>query len=299
MPERPGPVPSWLVTPPLTPSGTTSLAFARKSQRTVVVAHNLAYDLRISGGLDYLPQHGWEVHRPMFANNRVSLEARKDDAPLVLVDSLTLIPQGLAAIGVMLGDDKPELPDDDAPVEQWWERCEADVAISCARAYMEIVDWLAREDHSAAGPRTGPGIGWHVMLRRGTWHDKVLVHNRPEVRDAEAAAMYAGRAEVWKHGNLKGGPWYEWDYALAYANVCAQNAHCRRCLSTRYVVASSSVFRELGRLIRGWSKRRRLQTCRSCHGRTRLEFAGQLAPFLERGGISSLGPPRRWGLRSR
>ena len=27
---------------------------------------------------------GWEVHRPMFANNRVSLEARKDEAPLVL-----------------------------------------------------------------------------------------------------------------------------------------------------------------------------------------------------------------------
>ena len=104
--------------------------FARKSQRTVVVAHNLAYDLRISGGLDYLPQHGWEVHRPMFANNRVSLEARKDEAPLVLVDSLTLIPQGIGAIGVMLGQDKPALPDDDAP-EEWWERCEADVHI-CA-----------------------------------------------------------------------------------------------------------------------------------------------------------------------
>ena len=195
--------------------------FARRSQRTVVVAHKLAYDLRISGGLDYLPQHGWEVHRPMFANNRVSLEARKDEAPLVLVDSLTLIPQGIGAIGVMLGIDKPALPDDDAPQEVWWERCEADVAILC-RAYMEIMDWLSR-DQLGGWARTGPGIGWHVMLK-GHLGTPVLVHNRKEVRDAEKVAMGAGRAEAWQHGTVLGGPFWEWDYELAYANICAETA---------------------------------------------------------------------------
>jgi hypothetical protein len=60
------------------------------------------------------------------------------------------------------------------------------------------------------------------MLRRHL-DDDVLVHNRLEVREAESQAMYAGRCEVWKHGKLSGGTWHEWDYALAYANVCAEN----------------------------------------------------------------------------
>lgn len=195
-------------------------AFAKKDARTVVVAHNLAYDLRIAMGLTIMPEWGWAVERPTFSGEHVSLEATKDGKRLLFVDSLSVIPHGLATIGAWLGTPKPELPDNDGAEADWWERCEADVAI-LAKAYITIVDWLARDD-IGGWARTGPGIGWHVMLRSHL-ADKVLVHNRPEVRDAEAAAMYSGRAEVWKHGNLKGGPWYEWDYALAYANVCAQN----------------------------------------------------------------------------
>jgi hypothetical protein len=194
--------------------------FARKDARTVVVAHNLAYDLRISAGMEHLPAAGWSIEKPTFSGKHVSLEAVKDERRLVLVDSMSVLPHSLATIGAWLGTPKPPLPADDDPEETWWDRCEADVRI-LAQAYMTVIEWIDQND-LGGWARSGPGIGWHVLLRSHLT-DNVLVHRREEVREAEAAAMYAGRAEVWRHGVLKGGPWYEWDFALAYGHVCAEN----------------------------------------------------------------------------
>src|SRR5271170_1323532 len=75
------------------------VSYARKSARTVVVAHNLAYDLRIGGLLVGLVGQGWTIERPTFTSEHVSFEATKDGAKLVFVDSLSLVPLGLAKVG--------------------------------------------------------------------------------------------------------------------------------------------------------------------------------------------------------
>jgi hypothetical protein len=193
-------------------------AWARKDARTVVVAHNLAYDLRVSGGLTWLTEHGWTVERPAFSGEHASLEAVKDGRRLVMVDSLSLVPAGLARVGKLVGIPKPALPDEDDSDAAWWERCETDVRI-LATAYMAVVDWLRAND-LGGWARTGAAVGWHTLLRRHL-HHQVLVHGRDDLRQVESRAMYAGRAEVWRHGKLRGGPWYEWDYELAYGRVCA------------------------------------------------------------------------------
>ena len=195
--------------------------FARKNQRTVVVAHNLAYDLRISQGMDALPAMGWALDRPTFVGNHISLCAVKDNLKLELVDSATVIPKSIKEIGSWSGIEKPDLPDNEDPEETWYERCEADCGV-LATAYMSVVRWLDTGD-LGGWARTVSGMGWHALLRNHL-QDRVLVHNRPEVRDAESAAMYTGRAEAWQHGYLKGGPWHEWDYSLAYAHVCAETS---------------------------------------------------------------------------
>ena len=195
--------------------------YARRSERTVVVAHNIGYDLRISRGLELLPDLGWTLGRPTFNGDHVTLEARKHDLSLVLCDSLTVLPAGIAALGDLMGLPKLPLPDDSADDQTWWARCEQDVEV-LTKAYMVVVDWCSKDD-LGGWARTGPGIGWHVMLRSHL-ADNVLVHGRDDVRQAEASAMYAGRAEVWRHGKLTGGSWHEWDYATAYGQVCAQVA---------------------------------------------------------------------------
>ena len=61
------------------------------------------------------------------------------------------------------GTEKPALPDDDADAEIWWDRCTTDVE-TLAWAYMEVVDWIVRDD-LGGWARTGSGIGWHTLLR--------------------------------------------------------------------------------------------------------------------------------------
>lgn len=191
---------------------------ARRSERTVVVAHNLAYDLRISQAFDQLARLGWAIDRPTFSGEHVSLTARRADMSLVFVDSLTLLPLGLVRVGDLLDMPKQAMPKQSATHERWAEYCTNDVAI-LARAYMAVVDWLSKEDLGGFA-RTGSGVGWHTMLRRHL-HGDVLVHRRPEVREVEAAAMYAGRCEVWRHGHFRKEKLHVWDAELAYASVCA------------------------------------------------------------------------------
>ncbi len=196
-------------------------AATARNQRTVGVAHNLAYDFRISQATSALPGLGWALDRPTMAGSHMTVEARKGDRSLLLVDSASYLPGSLARLGQLLGMAKCDLPDDDGTELAWQQRCEQDVRI-LARAYMVVVDWLDR-DGLGSWARTGSSTGWHVMLRSHL-ADKVLVHARPEVREAEQAAMYAGRAEAWRWGTRHGERLYEWDYALAYANVCEQTS---------------------------------------------------------------------------
>jgi hypothetical protein len=204
-----------------TPAGLaeTITGFGRKDARTIVVAHNLAYDIRISGLLAWLVDQEWIVSRPTFTAEHVSFEASKGGRKIIFVDSLSLVPISLAKVGGLLGVPKPPLPGGDEGDDVWYGRCEADVRILAA-AYMAIIERL-RADDLGGWARSGASIGWHTLLRRHLT-DKVLVHGRPEVREAESAAMYAGRCEVWRHGGQSPGPFYEWDYQTAYGHICRE-----------------------------------------------------------------------------
>jgi hypothetical protein len=190
--------------------------FARKDARTVVVAHNMAYDLRISRGLEVLPQMGWDVTKLSLTARHITVDLERDHRHLVLVDSTTVVPRTMATIGDWKGDPKPVLPANDAPECLLWDRCVADVEL-LAWAYMEVVDWLRRDD-LGCWARTGAGMGWSTMLR-GFLRDGVLVHGDSAHHELEGRSSYAGRCEVWRWGKQTAGPFTEWDYELAYAGV--------------------------------------------------------------------------------
>lgn len=190
--------------------------FARKDFRTVVVAHNLGYDLRISHAFELLPALGWTVGKLTLSGEHVGLDVTKGEYSLCLVDSLTVIPHALAKWGEWKGDEKPDLPAEDDDDEAWWRRCEADVRL-LAWGYLVVVGWLADED-IGGWARTGSGLGWHVLLRRHL-SERVLVHGDQQLRDLEAESCYSGRTEAHRIGKQRKGPFTVWDYETAYAHV--------------------------------------------------------------------------------
>ena len=189
---------------------------AREDSRTVVVAHNLSYDLRIADGFTWLPRLGWSIEKLVLAPEHVGFDAAEGRNRLVFIDSTTTLPQSIDSLGKLLEIDKPKLPTEGDSDETWFGRCAIDTEI-IAHAYLTIVDALRSQD-LGCWARTGAGIGWNTVIRRHL-NAKVLVHEDDALRTIEQEAIYGGRAEAWQWGRLRREKWHEWDYELAYAAV--------------------------------------------------------------------------------
>lgn len=192
---------------------------ASLSSRTVLVAHNLAYDLRISRAFTELPALGWELEHLRMDHGGCSAGWRGPAGQLVMTDSLSWLPVPLATLGDLLGIKKPMLPAEDDSDDAWWERCTADVRI-LTEAWLRLVDWIA-DDDLGSWRASGAGQAWNHWRHRH-YTDRVLACHHPAVRAAERESIYAGRCEAWRWGNPGRGPWDEWDHSLAYARVCSE-----------------------------------------------------------------------------
>lgn len=190
---------------------------AKKGSRTVVVAHNIGYDLRLSNALQWLPAMGWELKMMSIGGRNLTMTFTRNGATLCFIDFTSWVPGPLTNIGTMVGAGKLDLPDQAASEDEWFARCERDVEI-LRLANREIVEWIERDD-LGNWQRTGAGMAWSNWRHRH-YTDKVLAHGDDEARELEVIATGAARCEAWRHGKLTHGPWVEWDLPLAYPRVC-------------------------------------------------------------------------------
>ena len=192
---------------------------ARAKERTVLVAHNAAYDLRVANGLDCLARRGWVLQALSLTSGSCWGQWRNGSRSLILVDSLTWLPLPLASIGLLLGQPKRPLPTQRDSTALWWGRCRADVQI-LRDAWMRMILWLRATDAGNWRP-TGAGMAWSFWRHRH-YTRKVLAHHDLELRALERRAAWTGRAEAWRTGKLAGGPWFELDFRCAYASIAAE-----------------------------------------------------------------------------
>lgn len=191
-------------------------AHAKPRARTVVVAHNAGYDLRITDALTQLETLGYQLVTLSLMPGATFGTWRKDTTTICVVDSMTWLPTSLDRIGTLVGVNKQRLPDQQDCPELWEQRCQIDVEILRA-AWMRIIMWCRETDVGNWRP-TGAGTAWSYWRHKHYTH-KVLVHDVDDVRVLERRAAWTGRAEAWRRGKLTGGPWQEWDYSCAYARI--------------------------------------------------------------------------------
>jgi hypothetical protein len=194
---------------------------AQRRARTVVVAHNLAYDLRITDAFGWLPAHGWKLLAIRLGDRQAWCSWRQDDRTLVMVDSMAWVPIGLERVGELCEIAKLPLPAWDDSNEAWLERCRRDVEI-LAELWRRVLAWLDTDDLGNFKP-TGAGQAW-AAFRHRFMTDHLFVHEDEVARAAERYSSHTGRCEAWRHGALRGGPFTEWDYTSAYAQIGADCA---------------------------------------------------------------------------
>lgn len=188
----------------------------KTKSRTVVFAHNLSYDLRISDCLRILPALGWSLSFLSIDSNRCVARFRKKGSSLLLCDLSSWLPTSLAKVADKLGLRKTPLPDWGAEETAWVNHCQRDVEITRI-AVLELIRWLERNDMGSFR-MTGPAQAMAAYRHKFLPHCGLLVHTERDVLDIERRAAWAGRCEVWKHGEISG-LIHEWDFRLAYLTV--------------------------------------------------------------------------------
>lgn len=185
-------------------------------RRTVLVAHNIGYDLRVCDAFRILPALGWECVAVRLDSGQSWAQWRNGKRSLSMVDSMSWVNLSLAKIAGAMGMSKVDLPEQSGSPEAWVERCTRDVVI-LRSFWRRVLDWLESADMGNWKP-TGAGQGWAAFRHRWLTH-RVLCHDDPRAREAEREAAWSGRCEAWRWGVLDGGPWDEWDLSAAYAHV--------------------------------------------------------------------------------
>lgn len=190
--------------------------YGKTEKRTVVWAHNLGYDVRISQAMTILPTLGYALEWCNLDQNVSAMTWRSDHGTIVMADTYTWVPMGLGALAPSVGTPKYEMPkrtDDD---ESWYVYCLRDAQI-VYRIVTALVHFM-RTEHLGNWQPTGAGMAYATWRHR-FMPDRVLVHNDTAALAAERAAMHTGRAEAWKHGKIIGVPWTEVDMRNAYATI--------------------------------------------------------------------------------
>lgn len=196
-------------------------ARARVGERLVVVAHNLAYDLRIADAFTHLPRLGWKLDRVRLDAEQAHARWRNGRRTIEMIDSISWVPVALEVIGAELGIVKPPLPADDADDAVWVERCVSDVNI-LRTFWRRILAWL-HDDDIGNWQTTGAGQAWSAWRHRFMDH-RVLVSDDIDLRTRERRATWCGRSEAWRHGRQKAGPYTEWDLTTCYLAIMRECA---------------------------------------------------------------------------
>lgn len=236
-------------------------AWASYGKSTWLYAHNLAFDLVTTGLAAGLAAAGWELSRGfgisatapwlvMHKGRRISTRRRQGpagpvaservswDHTLTITDSGSLMPARLADIAAGTQTVKPPLPADDAGLDAWYARCEADVDI-LAEALLTIMDWW---DHQQLGrwSVSGPACGWNSYRHTIATGD-VLISQDDDQLAVERAAVYGGRRDVFTTGELPPGRYAEVDFRSAYPMVAAHELLPRKCLGKLTPAAAVAV----------------------------------------------------------
>ena len=193
--------------------------YCRPGQRTIAVAHNLGYDVRIAEVLDTLPKLGWRLEWCNLDRNVSVMTWRSDKGTLVLADSWTWVPMPLAMVAQSIGMRKLNLPPDTAKHNTWEKYCMRDAEITY-RVVSDLVNYIGAENLGNWQP-TGAGMAYATWRHKFMTH-KPLVHSDVEALTAERAAMHTGRAEAWRHGSLSWDVWTEVDMKNAYVRIASE-----------------------------------------------------------------------------
>lgn len=192
-----------------------------------VFAHNLGFDLSTTSLPFILSERGWTIRDVHLGEESCWWALARNGKRLVLTDSWSWLRCGLDDASKDVHKRKVPLPSNDDAMTTWFARCRKDVDILDA-IMCQILDWWDANNLGRFGI-TGAGCGFTAM--RAKIARRSILVGPDELRTPfERQALFGGRQEVYRVGEIKGAWSADYDLQSAYCNV----ALCYR-LPTKHI----------------------------------------------------------------
>lgn len=185
-----------------------------------IFAHNLGFDLTISQLPAILATRGWEIEAYGMSKESNWWVLKRDGRKVIIADSWSWLPEQLDNIGREVGRRTVSRPGTGEGL-QLFHRVAMHQAAVLSDLMCGVMDWWD-DNHLGRWAITGAGCGWQAM-RTLTGPKKIVVGPEPERTTFERTAVYGGRKEVFRVGEVKGEWCADYDFQGAYPTIAAHH----------------------------------------------------------------------------
>lgn len=194
---------------------------AHHGHSTWLVTHGLHYDYAVTGAQQHLEALGWtRVDWSTRAGARW-VRWRRGRRTLLMVDLFNYLHTSIEEIGKTIGLPKAGAgrPRDGSD-RYWLRRCRRDVAIARTSLLRLLDRWDA--DDMGRWQLTSAGLAGAFFRHRHLKERSIRVHDVAEARALERSALFGGRREIFRKGELPEGLWVNLDYVSHYLMTAAE-----------------------------------------------------------------------------
>lgn len=181
---------------------------AEEYKSLYVIAHNLAFDLAVSGILENLRDSGFELKNIFFETGQVFLIMVKDEIKIFFLDSMNFFKNSIKELGRMIGKEKINIDFASCSDEELLIYCRRDVEI-LRESFLSLIKFL--EDNDLGSFKiTLAGLSFNIFRYKFMNRYIFINHSRypsgreKEISEFEYKAYFGGRTECFYLGEYDG-----------------------------------------------------------------------------------------------
>ncbi len=196
--------------------------WTRKDKTVYLYAHNLKYDLQLSGLFTALIERSWRTTLFVVDDPPTFIRLKRGRMSILMVDTFNYWQFSLSAMGEQLGLSKLPMPDEKENNPAWFVYCRRDVEV--LRDYLlSFMRFL--QDNNLCGLGLTVASQAFRSYRHRFMQAEIILHNRPEVLSLERSAYFGGRTEAFFIGQAPEQPYYKLDINSMYPSVMKEELY--------------------------------------------------------------------------
>jgi hypothetical protein len=205
----------------------------RKDKSLYVYAHNLRYDLQLSGLYGELVSQGWIASLFVIESPPTFIKLKQGRKSITLVDTFNYWQFSVKAMGEQLGLGKLTMPEESSPIAEWFSYCKRDVDV-LSGYLVRFIKFLMDNDLAGLGLTLASQAFRSYRYR--FMRQEIILHNDVKATSLERDSYFGGRCEAYHIGNPNREVYYKLDVNSMYPYVMKKELYPLQLVSVTNLV---------------------------------------------------------------